>query len=76
MNTGEREFDARRFRQNNTSGTRRRLRGHVPLFITVRLHRDSVLLLEMVDNSINLCKLISGWYFRQKAVRTGHLTLG
>ena len=35
-----------------------------------------VLLLEMVENSINLCKLISGWYFRQKAVRTGHLTLG
>jgi hypothetical protein len=34
-----------------------------------------VLPLSMVDNSISLCKHISGWFFRHGAVRIGHLIL-
>jgi thioredoxin reductase len=34
-----------------------------------------VLPLSVVDNSINLCKYTSGWFFRHGAVRTGHLIL-
>jgi hypothetical protein len=34
-----------------------------------------VLPLLMVDNSINLCKFTSSWFFRHGAVRTGHLIL-
>jgi hypothetical protein len=34
-----------------------------------------VLPLDRVDNSINLCKHTSGWYFRHWAVWTGHLIL-
>jgi hypothetical protein len=34
-----------------------------------------VLPLEMVDNSVTLCKDTSGWYFHLEAVRRGHLSL-
>jgi hypothetical protein len=34
-----------------------------------------VLPLDMVDNSISLCKHLSGWFFRHWAARTGHLIL-
>jgi hypothetical protein len=34
-----------------------------------------VLLWEMVENSTSLCKSPFGWFFRQWAVRTDHLTL-
>jgi hypothetical protein len=34
-----------------------------------------VLPLDMVDNSISLCKHPSGWFFRHWAARTGHLIL-
>jgi hypothetical protein len=44
------------------------------LFILVGLRR-AVQPLDMVDNSINLSKHASGWFFRHWTVWTGHLIL-